>query len=125
MAVRKQRGSGILVEGSIHAVRVHLCQGSHYAYHLDAIRHPPTVATNPVGTVEAFATFDTNLEYRDIAGSGIGFSLAGQNLGDARYFHPGVNEASAGITPGTSQGYFSSLLPQPGRTILLSMWFDE
>ena len=85
----------------------------------------PTVATNPVGEVDGFATFDANVEYRDVAGSGLGVSLALQNLGDAHYFHPGVNEASAGTTPGHSDGYFNSLLPQPGRTILLSMWFEQ
>jgi outer membrane cobalamin receptor len=85
----------------------------------------PTVATNPVGEVGDYATVDGNIEYRNIDGSGLGIGLAVQNFTDQRYFQPGVNDASAGVTPGESQGYFSSLLPQPGVTFLLSMWLER
>jgi iron complex outermembrane receptor protein len=85
----------------------------------------PTVATNPVTRVGDYATVDGNIEYRNVQGSGLGIGLAVQNLTDQRYFEPGVNDASAGVTPGVSQGYFSSLLPQPGVTFLLSMWIER
>jgi hypothetical protein len=62
----------------------------------------------------------------DIGVDGLGFTLVVNNLTGKGYFHPGVREANAGLTPGYfdsegvwqgSQGFFNSLLPQPGRTI--------
>ena len=53
------------------------------------------------------------------------------NLGDARYTHPGINDASAGDDPydadGSfrgSLGFFTSEMPQPGRTFLISLWLE-
>lgn len=86
--------------------------------------------TNPVGSVDGYATADATVSYRDLRDTGIGVSLTCLNLFDAAYVHPGINDASAGDTPGQfvngqwqgSNGFFASEMPQPGRTFLLSLW---
>lgn len=90
-----------------------------------------TVATNPVGTVSGFATLDLNLRATDLFHvKGLDLSLRLANLLDRSYFHPGISQADAGSTPGYfdpsgtwhgSTGWYSSLLPQPGRTFTLSV----
>lgn len=93
-----------------------------------------TIESNPVRRTDSFATLDLNLVASNIASSGIGVSLSVENLLDEGYFHPGVRDASAGITPGSfdndgnwhgSAGFYNSLLPQPGRSILLTLHFDR
>jgi hypothetical protein len=86
--------------------------------------------TNPVGSVDGYGTADTTLSYRNIEDSGLGVSVTVLNVVDAAYTHPGINDASAGDTPGQfvngqwqgSSGFFASEMPQPGRTFLLSLW---
>jgi outer membrane receptor for ferrienterochelin and colicins len=89
-----------------------------------------TVATNPVRSVDAHTVADASFNIDRIGSSGIGVQLAIQNLTDNRYFHPGIRDANAGTTPGHfdpngnwigSAGYFNSLLPQPGRSILVGL----
>jgi outer membrane cobalamin receptor len=89
-----------------------------------------TVATNPVGRVPSYATIDATLVWRDLFAEGLSLVLSAENLLDEEYFHPGIREASAGVEPGTfdstgawqgSRGYYSSLLPQPGRTVSLRL----
>src|SRR5262249_23866245 len=93
-----------------------------------------TVATNPVGEVGRFATVDAYLLQRDLAVTGLSLGFLVDNLFDARYFHPGINDASAGTTPGTfaadgtysgSGGYYNSLLPQPGRTFMVTLGVER
>ena len=93
-----------------------------------------TVATNPVGSVDPFATFDAYLLHRDLIVRGVSAGLLVQNLTGARYFNPGVNDASAGTTPGVfaadgtytgSGGYYNSLLAQPGRTIMVTLALER
>lgn len=92
----------------------------------------PTVVTNPVREVPSYLTVDAVAAIDDIRGSGIGLSLTVNNLTDEDYFHPGTREASAGREPGRfddagnwsgSAGFFNSLLPQPGRSVLLTLRF--
>lgn len=89
-----------------------------------------TVATNPLGRVPAFTTVDATFNVEQLRRSPIGLQLSIRNLTDEKYFHPGVRDANAGEEPGEftaagawrgSNGYFNSLLPQPGRSILLSL----
>jgi outer membrane cobalamin receptor len=90
-----------------------------------------TVATNPLGRVSGFATLDLNVRATDLFSvKGLDFSLRVSNLLDRTYFHPGVSQADAGTTPGYfdasgtwhgSTGWYSSLLPQPGRTLTLAV----
>lgn len=90
----------------------------------------PTVVSNPVGDVPSYATLDANVRWDDVFAKGVGVSLAIENLTDKKYSHPGVRDANAGTTPGSfdangawtgSGGFFNSLLPQPGRSALLSV----
>jgi hypothetical protein len=93
-----------------------------------------TIESNPVRRVDSFVTLDLNLVALDIASTGIGVSLSVENLLDEEYFHPGVRDANAGTDPGYfdeggnwngSAGFYNSLLPQPGRSILLTLSFDR
>jgi len=90
------------------------------------IGHRNTVETNPVGRIGGYATLDANARY-DLGRFGVALSV--ENLANRTYFEPGVRDASAGTTPGSfdaagvwhgSNGYFNSLLPQPGRTLFVS-----
>lgn len=89
----------------------------------------PTVATNPVGEVPGYLTVDLALQARDLPARGFGLALRVANLLDRAYDHPGLRDAGAGTTPGTwdgtaytgSRSYYNSLLPQPGRSIQLSL----
>jgi outer membrane receptor for ferrienterochelin and colicins len=91
-----------------------------------------TIATNPVGEVDGFVTFDAAFVVDRIAGSSLGATMRIANLSDEEYFHPGVREASAGETPGRfeggvwngSAGFYNSLLPQPGRTVSFMLRFS-
>jgi hypothetical protein len=90
----------------------------------------PTVLSNPVRGVPGFTTLDLALEARDFGWKGLGLSLRVANLADRRTFHPGLRDAGAGTTPGGfdaagrwsgSASYYNSLLPQPGRSIQVSL----
>lgn len=89
-----------------------------------------TVDTNPVDRVPSFATLDALLRFDDVLARGVSISVQATNLLDKTYFEPGVRDANAGTTPGYfdaqgrwvgSQGYFNSLLPQPGRQVLIAI----
>ena len=97
----------------------------------------PTVASNPVESVDAFATMDINLTYRNFVMDGLNLGLRVGNLFNAVYFHPGVNGATAGDTPGEmvmgedgteswqgSSGSYNSLIPQPARSIQITLQSD-
>lgn len=86
-----------------------------------------TVPTNPVAQVPAVTVFDFNLTRR--LSSVLSLALDVYNLTNRRYVQPGVRQADAGLSPGGfdgngvwtgSAGVFNSLLPQEGRTYLLS-----
>jgi hypothetical protein len=91
-----------------------------------------TVVTNPVGTVPAYCDVDANLLLRDVFSEGLSLSVKVTNLLDTSYDQPGIAEADSGITPGKwnggtwsgSQGYYNSLLPQPGRAIMIGLGLD-
>ena len=92
-----------------------------------------TVPTNPVGEVGGYATFDVNVDVKGIGWKGLNAALRVANVMDKAYFQPGLRDAGAGTTPGGfngsgtwvgSQSYYNSLLPQPGRSIQVSLFFD-
>ncbi len=92
--------------------------------------HRDTVTTNPIPRVPSYAAADALLRFDDVLAKGISMSLSVTNLTDKAYADPGIRDASAGDTPGFfdargkwngSAGYFSSLLPQPGRQIVISL----
>src|SRR5262249_28954245 len=93
----------------------------------------PTVESNPIRTVAAFTTVDATLGCRNVGWKGLGAMLKLTNLFGTDYFEPGIREASAGEVPGSfaasgawvgSGGYYSSLLPQPGRAALVTLSLD-
>lgn len=90
-----------------------------------------TVASNPVETVGASTTVDLRVRRRVATGLSIGLRVT--NLFDEDVLHPGVRDASSGREPGVfdedgrwrgSDGFFSSVLPQPGRSIGLTLELD-
>ena len=94
----------------------------------------PTVASNPIEEIDAYATMDLSLSYRDLWVDGLHLGFRVTNLLDTVYFHPGVNGANAGDTPGEfvtdadgnqtwqgSAGSYNSLIPQPSRTFQLTL----
>ncbi|MBK8724659.1 MAG: TonB-dependent receptor [Holophagaceae bacterium] len=90
----------------------------------------PTVQSNPIREVPGYATFDLALAGRDLWKKGLGLSLRVANLTGKDYFHPGLRDAGAGTRPGGfdaaglwsgSASYYNSLLPQPGRSVQLSL----
>ena len=94
----------------------------------------PTVASNPIEEIDAYGTLDLSLSYRDVFLDGLHLGFRVTNLFDTVYFHPGVNGANAGTTPGEwidngdetsswqgSAGSYNSLIPQPSRTFQLTL----
>lgn len=85
-----------------------------------------TVATNPAGRVPSATTMDLIGRWRQPAGlSACSITLRITNVFDRTVFQPGYSQADAGVTPGVSTGYYSSLLAQPGRAIELTLGFTR
>ena len=89
-----------------------------------------TVATNPIKKVDSFTLLNSNIRIKNIFAEGICLSFKVNNILNELYFHPGIRAADAGNTPGYfdengvwhgSEGWLSSLLPQPDRTYLLTL----
>jgi len=83
-----------------------------------------TVLTNPVGSVDAYATIDANLTVSNVPFRGLTFGLRVTNIVGTEYNHPGIRTADSGntapafATDGTytgSLGDYNSLMPQAGR----------
>ncbi|HVT01896.1 MAG TPA: TonB-dependent receptor [Thermoanaerobaculia bacterium] len=93
-----------------------------------------TVDSNPVRKISGYSTLDAAFRWDDLFARGVGVSLKVTNLTNTRYAQPGIRDANAGITPGSfdaqgiwrgSGGFFSSVLPQPGRAVLLTLSLDS
>jgi outer membrane receptor protein involved in Fe transport len=91
----------------------------------------PTVASNPIREIDPWLVADANLLARNFPVKGMNMGLKIYNLLNADYFHPGYRDASAGeVLYGAdgeyvgSQGWYSSRLPQPFRTFLLTLRLD-
>ncbi|HEX9080907.1 MAG TPA: TonB-dependent receptor, partial [Holophagaceae bacterium] len=93
----------------------------------------PTPISNPVGVVDSHTTLDFNVNWKDFWIKGLGVALRVANLSNAFYYDPGMRKANAGLGPagfdgaGTwtgSNGYYNSLMPQPGRSVDLSVKFS-
>lgn len=91
-----------------------------------------TIETNPVREIDSYMTFDLVLRARKLLFPGVGLTLKVSNLLDEVYAHPGIRDADAGVEPGRfvgdewhgSSGFFTSVLPQPGRSILATFSLD-
>jgi outer membrane receptor for ferrienterochelin and colicins len=83
--------------------------------------HRPTVDSNPVGTVNPYAVFDTTFTYRDLFAKNFVAALSVNNVFNAQYMDPGIAVATGGVVPNSlNSNYYNSLLPQPGRAFFLS-----
>ncbi len=90
------------------------------------------IYSNPLKTIPSHYTIDANLGMKNIFNSGLGLSMNITNITDNKYFHSGIGSADAGIEPGVwengvwkgSQGYYSSLLPQPHRLFIFSLSYE-
>jgi hypothetical protein len=74
---------------------------------------------------------DANIRLAGLLEDSVAVSLKVQNLLDSEYYHPGISTADAGENPDNageslneSGGWYSSLLPQPTRTVTLSITLD-
>ena len=92
-----------------------------------------TVVTNPIPNVGGYCELDANVSIRDLLIPGVWCSIGADNLLDTPFSHPGIGAADSGETPGVwtadgrwigSQGYFNSLLPQPGRALSVHIGLD-
>ncbi len=92
-----------------------------------------TVDTNPIDQVEGYFIADANILYKNLFVKGLGLGLKITNIFDTEYFHPGVREANSGTEPGHwegkawygSKGWYNSLMPQPGRFVMLSLILER
>lgn len=85
-----------------------------------------TVASNPARRVPSATTFDLIGRWRRPMGlSDFALGLRVTNLLDRTVFHPGYAQADAGVGPGASTGYYSSLLAQPGRAVEVTLAFTR
>ncbi len=91
-----------------------------------------TVDTNPIDKIDGYFVIDANITYKDLFVEGLGLGLKVTNILDTKSFHPGVREANSGIDPGHwegkawngSKGWYNSMMPQPGRFVMLSIIMD-
>jgi hypothetical protein len=93
-----------------------------------------TVPTNPIPEIPAYCTVDTNVMLRNLPFQGLGYGLRVLNVLDTQYAHAGIGRADAGAGPGSflpnggyvgSLGMDSSLMPQPRRTIMLTLTYEQ
>ncbi len=93
-----------------------------------------TIPTNPVAELPAYCTLDANIVLRNLPFQGLSYGLRTTNILDTQYAQPGIGRADAGIGPGLflpnggyagSLGMDSSMLPQPRRTILFTLGFEQ
>ncbi|NQD37131.1 TonB-dependent receptor [Permianibacter sp. IMCC34836] len=92
-----------------------------------------TVASNPAEHLDSYTVCDMTLLWRGIIDPSLSLSVTVLNLFDKDYAQPGVREAAAGFSPGSrdnndvwqgSASFYNSLLPQEGRSIQLSFYWD-
>lgn len=93
-----------------------------------------TVSTNPLEHVPAYSVWDLNLSWQLTTSYPLTLQIGLTNVFDTHYVEPGVRRADAGDTPGFydnqglwagSEGYFNSALPQEGRGLFLSVYYND
>jgi iron complex outermembrane receptor protein len=90
------------------------------------------VTTNPLGTVPSYLVLDANVRVSHVGFDGLWLAFRVANLLDTRYQHPGQESAGGGATPAIFSGStytgsrddFNSRLPQPGRSLFLTLGLD-
>ncbi len=78
----------------------------------------PTIVSNPIEEVDAYITAGISLQVKDIFKK-ITLFLNVENIFNRMYYHPGYDSANAGEDISKpSPGWYSSRLPQGGRTFV-------
>jgi len=92
-----------------------------------------TVSTNPVKTIDSFLVVDAAMTLRRLFDTPLGVTVRVANLLDESYAHPGVRDASGGVSAGGfddlgnwtgSESFYNSVLPQPGRSLTVVMRYE-
>lgn len=84
-----------------------------------------TVATNPLGQIPWYLTLDVHVMLKDVVFPGVTLALRCANLLDTKYSHPGIGAANSGSDPTVvDRGDYNSALPQPRRSLYLTLGLD-
>ena len=91
-----------------------------------------TVSSNPLGKIDAWFAADANVLYRNLFVDGFSAGIKVYNFTDKKYDHPGYRDASAGEDAfygdggrrDSVLGGYSSRLPQPMRTFMLTFRYE-
>lgn len=86
-----------------------------------------TVATNPLNRIPGYLSLDLNVVIKNVFLEGTSIALRCMNLLDSKYDHPGIGAADSGADPtniSPMRGELNSALPQPRRSIYLSLMLD-
>ena len=103
-------------------------RGNYVSRKLLYLRNPLRDESRPGGRRDAAPYFTLDMFLRaQIRNFSLGFLV--RNLFDARYSHSGIEQADGGDSRDTSattrsQGYRNSLVPQPGRSVMLTLGVD-
>jgi outer membrane receptor protein involved in Fe transport len=132
--VEFERGLGDIATDKVHASATYVDGPLVSSLLSRCMTARTTVPTNPVPEIGAYCTVDTNVMLRNLPFQGLGYGLRVMNALDTQYAHAGIGRANAGAGPGyflPSGGYVgslgldSSLLPQPRRTIMLTLTYEQ
>ncbi len=91
----------------------------HFSIRNNYVDQRPTTISNPIEKVDAFFVTNLNFQIINIFNNKLRIFMNVNNVFDTEYYHPGLDAANAGediTTP--SNGWYSSRLPQPGRTYI-------
>lgn len=81
----------------------------------------PTIISNPIEEVEDYLVTHLNLQWKNLFKK-MSLYMSVYNLFDIDYYHPGYDSASAGENFAfPSTGWYSSRLPQAGRTFIMGL----
>ncbi len=117
------RTSNLVGDIAPHKLNIIFSADAFKYFHLNIrnnyIHQRPTTISNPVENIDAF--FVTNLDFQliNLFKNKLIFFINVNNVFDTEYYHPGIDAANAGEDISTpSNGWYSSRLPQPGRTFI-------
>lgn len=89
----------------------------HFNIRMNYVAERPTVISNPVEKVDAFFITHLNFQLINLFDDKLRVFFNINNLFDVEYYHPGMDAANGGEDLSSpSDGWYSSRLPQPGRS---------
>ncbi len=91
----------------------------HINVRMNYVDKRPTILSNPIEEVDAFFVTNLNFQIINLFGDKLKIFFNVNNVFDEEYYHPGMDAANAGEDLSTpSDGWYSSRLPQPGRSFI-------